>query len=346
MKEEALIGGEFWYDSAFIKDGASELPGYFLGGGQSSLYVACEYLKQLGINRILLPDYLCPTILDRIDKQNIGYEFYNINDDFSVDLDSLERKMNSFKAVLFINYFGLSTSRTELDYFKALKERGIIVIEDKVHTLDNNYMGDFAFNSFRKFVPYSGSILYTELDVRGIIEKLPLNVEYFKAVRNARDKKTRYVNSTTKVDCEYLAAFKAAEESYYHTASRGDGSEKEMVSKLDIEKLERIRRENYLYLLDIFKQTGGIQPVFKDIAGKVPLGFPVYVEAERRDLLRNQLKNENIFLPVHWNLRDEKRIDSVRAKEISDKILTIVVDQRYTKKDMNFLAEKILGLLG
>lgn len=342
MKKFTPIGGEFWYEAGIIKNEPSEFAGIFLGGGQSALYVICEYLKNVEIHSVLLPEYLCPTILDRLDEQGLAYDFYEVNSDFSINLDSITAKIDSFEAIMFINYFGLSTTKEELEFFKGLKEKGIIVIQDQVQSLSNdNYLGDFVFNSYRKFCPYSGSLLYTDSDVSEIIRKLPYNQNYFELIRRARAKKTEILALKGVNESEYLTAFDAAEESYYSLVSMGDKWEKEMISSLDIEKIGRSRRENYLYLLKEIAKIKELTPVFKELKGKVPLGMPVYMDSKNRNLLRQKLIKEGIFLPVHWNLTNENRIKSQKAKEMASKIVTLVIDQRYDAKDMDLMLNAI-----
>lgn len=338
----SLIGGEFWHDSRIIGEQRAGLPGIFLGGGQSCLYLICEYLKEKQIDRVLLPSYLCPAILNRFDRQGLSYEFYEINADFSVDAADLGHKVGCFEAVLAIDYFGLSLTGREQELFASLKEKGLVLIEDKVHTLDSRYFGNFAFNSFRKFVPYSGGLLFAEADVSHLVERMAGNSTYFNAVRDARKKKTDYVTNSAGSEEEYLNSFTRAEELYRVGAFMGDAAEKIAIERLDLNGICAKRRRNYQYLLSGLHGMERIRPIFQELKDRVPLGMPVYLDPGLRDRLRSYLLKQKIFLPVHWDLRDETRITSEKSKKMSSQILTLVIDQRYMEKDLDRIFDAIV----
>lgn len=336
-----FIGGEFWYDKMIIGEQKKELPGIFLGGGQSCLYLICEYLKKRKIKKLLLPDYLCPAILDSFDRQGISYDFYGINEDFSLDTEKINQQLGAHKAILIINYFGLSGSKRYRALYALLQTKGLITIEDKAHTLDNSYSGEFAFNSYRKFIPFSGGLLFTKIDLSNLSSKISANSLYFSDVRAARRKKTDYINKKIGNQEDYIDAFKRAEKLYHGRAFAGDASEKEAIERLDLEIIAKRRRENYLCLLSRLRSIDGIRPIFGEIKNNIPLGLPVYVDTRLRNKLRAYLYKQNIFIPVHWDLRNERRITSTKAKQISSQIMTLVIDQRYQKNDLDRMSQAL-----
>ena len=103
---------------------------YFLNGGRACLAVIGDYLIDHGIDKILLPAYLCPSILDALERCGLAYGFYQVNEDLSIDLDDLTQKATAYKAVYFINYFGFLHSPEVRNYLKDLRENGVLVIED------------------------------------------------------------------------------------------------------------------------------------------------------------------------------------------------------------------------
>lgn len=340
------IGGEFWYDPQLMNKTASKLPGFFLGGGQSCLYVICEYLKKVHVNNVLLPSYICPTLLDLFERQGLTYHFYEIHNDFSVDLSALANLLKADQAILFINYFGLSLKKNELKFFRLLKEEGHITIEDNVHDLNVGYTGSFSFNSFRKFSPFSGGYLRTDYNITQIIKKMKVHSNYFSTIRRARELKTAYVLKALGSENIYLDAFHSAEVLYYRTVSSGDMVEMQNIKYLNLDAIKKKRIENYQYLLPKLQRIKAIEGIFSNTEDRIPLGFPVYINTSLRDYLRLELMKQGIFLPVHWDLRGEKRIHSSYAKEISSRILTLVIDQRYTKEDMDRMICQIEKLLG
>ena len=163
-----FVGGEFYYDDQL----KTELPSFptegtiFLNGGKACLTVICDYLRDHGINRVLLPAYLCPTIVDTFESCGLNCDYYNISPSFVIDTNDLERHLRDKQAVYFINYFGFSHSPNTLNYLSELQRAGRIVIEDNAQAgFLTNTIGDFAFNSMRKLCPFDGGYLKTAFNI-------------------------------------------------------------------------------------------------------------------------------------------------------------------------------------
>lgn len=340
------IGGEFWYDKNIVTKCSETVSGYFLNGGRSSLSCICKYLRQVGKNNIMVPSYLCPTILDVFDNERMNYMFYDINEDFSINISSIEKNIGQVESIMFINYFGLSLSDIEMMYLTSLKNNNKVLIEDKVHTISNQYFGDFAFNSFRKFLPISGSLLQTDINIGTIINDLEMNESYIDQIKKARALKTDCIVNNKGSEEGYLLAFKLAESLYYQKFAYGSPSEKALLEKINFVKIKRIRNKNYKYLQNLLMGIEDIKIIFKDIGSKTPLGLPIYVTENKREVILNRLKLKQIYLPVHWNLKSEKRIKNNTTKIMSDRIITLIIDQRYKLTDLDRLVCEIETILG
>ena len=105
-----VIGGEFFYDDRWNTTNRSVLPKdmLFLNGGKACLIVISRFLINHGINRVLLPSYLCPTIVSTLERCGLHCDYYQVLPDFSIDLEDLDRKAIHHQVVYFINYFGFS----------------------------------------------------------------------------------------------------------------------------------------------------------------------------------------------------------------------------------------------
>ncbi len=97
-----------------------------------------------------------------------------------------------------------------------------------------------------------------------------------------------------------------------------------------LENEKQIRWTNYLALVDLIK----CEKLF--IITDFPSFFPILVD--RRDELREYLKTEDVFLPVHWP-KHPKAPDNI----LYDRIISIPVDSRYDDKDMEMVAGLING---
>ena len=86
-----FIGGEFYYDQRW-NTGQSRLAAgemVFLNGGAACLTVIGDFLRARGVRRVLLPAYLCPSILTVLERCRLEWAFYRVNEDLSIDLASL-----------------------------------------------------------------------------------------------------------------------------------------------------------------------------------------------------------------------------------------------------------------
>ncbi|MGB8252510.1 MAG: hypothetical protein WCF08_04800, partial [Anaerolineaceae bacterium] len=169
-----FVGGEFYYDTRWLGDKPtiSTSAMTFLNGGKACLVVICDYLLDHGIKKILLPSYLCPTIVTTLERCGLACDYYQINMDFSIDLDDLAQKVIDYQAIYFINYFGFLHPLPVRNFLSSLRQEGVIVVEDNAQSgFNNHHTGDFILNSMRKLAAYDGGYLITPFDVMPYVKK-------------------------------------------------------------------------------------------------------------------------------------------------------------------------------
>ena len=169
-----FVGGEFYYDPAWrVENPVIDTTRMtFLNGGKACLIVICDALREKGIDRILLPSYLCPTIVNTLEKCGLACGYYQVNPDLSTDLEDLAGKAQGFRAVYFINYFGFPRPRKELALLRSLRQNGVLLVEDNAQFgFSEPGTGDFVFNSMRKLCAYDGGYLYSAIEVDPYIDK-------------------------------------------------------------------------------------------------------------------------------------------------------------------------------
>ena len=97
---------------------------------------------------------------------------------------------------------------------------------------------------------------------------------------------------------------------------------------------------NYKYLLSFFEDLDKIDILCKKLEeGICPIGFPII--ATKRDVLREYLMNNNIYCPIHWLFPEEipKKFDY--SYFLSQNIITIPCDQRYSIEDMEIIIRSV-----
>ena len=337
MKKQIIpIGGEPYYSpwklltprknnihSNFLE----RFPGKYLTytyGGYYSLRVILQHIKILKEEKVLLPSYLCPTILYPFKELGIKYEFFKVDSNLIIDLNDLSKHVDGkTKAIFFINYFGFKQPYEVITALIKLKENGIIIIQDVVQDFylqSRDLIGNYAFMSFRKFFPCEGSIIISQDKFDDVVIK-GKNKTYFN--NKLKGRFMRYFHY--KYGCKeesFLSAFYKANESYRLAENIEYTSYDEYVlNRINFNKDKETRRHNFTMLLERF----GDKALFKSLPDNVvPLVFPVIVR--ERSNLQRKLREENIYCPVHWKLSDEFKGDVCKESvELSEKIMSISI---------------------
>lgn len=347
------IGGEFWFDNRIINNSTNNLNkvnSVLLNGGQSAIEFILQDINLIETEYVLMPSFLCPTILFKFIKRNINILYYEIKEDLSINIESVTELIEKFnvKVVFFINYFGFYHNNSTIAYLKSLKENGLILIEDAVQMLWfdrlNKFIGNYVFNSYRKFFPADGSlVLCNEPSTFNII-----NDEYYNLIAKARINKTEYILNDKGKEEDFLNKFQEAEEWYYrrNTINEIDIESKDFLSHVNYPLIVEQRINNYNYLYDNLSESKKAKLLFnkKQIEDNVPLALPLVIN--HRDFVRKELRKYNIYCPVHWDITEEVwAVNFPNSLELSKSILSIPIDWRYNENDMDYFLEKFNSVL-
>ncbi len=347
-----IIGGEFFYDDRWYTASSpvARKDLIFLNGGKACLIVISRYLLDHGVNRILLPSYLCPTIVSTLEQCGLTCDYYQILPDFSIDLGDLDQKAAFHQAVFFINYFGFYHSASEQSFLKNIQQKGKLLIEDNAQAGFNpQQFGDFVFNSIRKLAPYDGGYLSTTTD-------LQINWDQYNDRSNRRLPIIRkYRNLLADYHFRGWGRYEALvdwynlAEKFYETdwIIKGNPQEHFYIEQLDWELIRTKRRENYNYLLKQILDIPVIKPIFPSLQeDNMPLGLPVYISQISRDWLFNQLGENGIGLTLHWNqlLSDPRLNQNATAVHMARTIMTLAIDQRMNRTQLDYLAQNLADL--
>lgn len=351
-----FIGGEYFYSPSillkkkkfdlnnYLKDKYSQKYFYFTGGGYYSIIGILQQLKVKDYQNVLLPSYLCPTILYPFKRLNIKYRFFKIKNNLDIDIRDIENKIDiNTRAIYFIDYFGFPQNDKTISFLRGVKKtQNIILIQDIAQSFfsDNEMIGDFAFNSFRKFLPVDGSIIISDEIINYKFEKSYVNYHFQRFYAQF----LRYLHIKYNIGyAEYfLKYFHKADKSYYKEKLLSFNKfNRYLLSKYDIGMFSSKRKRNYSIIFEIIKDKV-IYKVFNK--NNVPLGIPIIVE--NRNTIRNELIKKNIFCPIHWKLSDE--IDKNEFAEswyLSEHLLTIPVRENFGESDLNYLIENLKNIL-
>lgn len=313
----------------------------FLSTGREALKYILSLSKNIN-KKILLPAYMCDSILKPIKELNIDFDFFKLNKDLTIDFEDLKSKVSKeITHILVINYFGKRQNLYKLN--NIINKKDITIIEDITHTLfnkTNNFnIIDYQFASIRKWfsVPDAGMILSNN-SLDKCLDIDSCNKFSFKNLL-ASVLKYQYLYNNYGDKKYYLKIYREAMKYYSNKKIKPTiitDISKKIIYKVNINLLKRVRKKNYDFLYSSINHNliNYIQPISKKmIESEIPLGLAII--CERRDELRKFLIENDIYTPIHWELPDEiSKSGFELSHHISNNILTIPCDQRYNIQDM------------
>lgn len=311
------IGGEIEFKSDIFES--------ITDSGRSSLRLILKSLPSRKM-KFLLPDFLCGIILEVFDEAAVKYSFYKINNDLSIDWNSVEKQ--EYDAFYSINYFGQKHDLSNIPPDKFLLEDCAFL---PALAKPDSFEKWAGFNSFRKIsCAPDGSAVKSSFPIDETLKSV--GSAAFSSLKNKAKKiKYEFINESLHSEKDYLELFEKGEKSIdlqdkiYSVSQDGALRIFDFLKGLDNEK--QIRAKNY-EALD--KSLSAISIPFK-----TDFHSFYVLRAEKRDELRKFLFSEKIFLPVHWPKPCQC------GNPLYEKIISIPVDSRYDENDMTRAAEKV-----
>ena len=150
----------------------------FFAQGRTAFYHGLLKLKIKKKNKILIPNYICKSLLTPIIKLNINYSFYNIDDNFKFNLSEIKKKALVNDYLLIVHYFGQPQNINLILNF--CKKNNIKLIEDNAHGYSGKFrgkllgtFGEIGFSSPRKILntDTGGALFYKKNIFSSILDK-------------------------------------------------------------------------------------------------------------------------------------------------------------------------------
>jgi dTDP-4-amino-4,6-dideoxygalactose transaminase len=334
--------------------------------GRTALALIAHRLRERQQRRckVLLPSYLCPSILQPFREAAVDFSFYPVAANLTVDPDRLHECVRAHRpcACLFINYFGFPPHPETATVLREIREQSLL-IEDCAHGSMVEQanpvvgsIGHFVFTSFRKYLPLpDGGILLN----RSGLPLVPLPpasgqfIEYRLSAKIRRFQSMQVSRYDTRFDIAYLSQFAEAERIIDRECPLMGMSDisKVILCKICLNDVMAARRRNYSILAGAFETEPVLRAVGLPLIAQLPVGispllFPIRVSTESRDSVRRALAERGIYCPVHWHLPMELGEAAFSESwQLSRQILGLPIDQRYSEEDMQELIRQ-LRMLG
>ena len=302
---------------------------YTYSSGRAAFFQVLKYLRhEKRVSHVLLPDYLCSSVLVPVKELGLDYTFFPIDENLELEPKLFHTLYKKGAAVLLINYFGLQDLSCQIRAIREIDDKAIIIEDDvqAYYEFKKPLNGiDFKFTSLRKtFAVPDGGLVKTKYQLPRVTT--PNTFGQYKAAA-ALLKSMREGNFNDQI---YLELFEKGESLI--------DSEQECGMSLIAEKLYsfmndehvKVRRLNNAdYLIKQLKGIG-IKPILPLLDNHVPLFVPVVLK--NRDAIRKVMFQKEIFCPVHWPLDG---MEIKRGELMAKEELSLIIDQRYGRKEMD-----------
>lgn len=343
------IGSHFW-KTENIKDCNKSLSLYankfsdnesiiYTLSGRTALDLIIRDIKKIrDIKNVYMPSYCCYSMLVPFVKHDIKINFYDIvldeknNLKYEIDLNK------KYDVVFLIQYFGYKCLSME-EIIKQFHNNGSLIIEDTTHSLllDERSAADYTFASYRKWTGLVSGGTAVKKAGGFAVNKLIHTKESFVKLRcDAEQLKKDYIEKGFGDKSEFLSLYSKAEEllDLDYSNYLMDSNSISLLQQLDTQAIKSKRVINAKILLKELSKLKCVIPIFKKVQEyDVPLFFPVIVENGKRDKLKHFLVENQIYCPSHWAL-SLHHVISGESKEVYEKELSLVCDQRYGEEEM------------
>lgn len=240
-----------------------------------------EYvLRARGYSKVYIPYYTCEVMLEPLEKCNIEYEFYHINE----QLEPVETvRLQPSEAFLYTNYYGLKQQCVE----KLARTYGKQLIVDNAQAFFAEPIdGIDTFYSARKFFGVAdGAYLYTD--------KL-LNIELEQDQSYARMAHL-LIRADVSAEAGYADFRKNDDALCGEPIKRMSRLTEKILCSIDYEACKVARRRNYLEYESALKERNKLSINLDEHA--IPMVYP-FITGDH--CIRKKLQVQRIFIATYW----------------------------------------------
>ena len=311
----SAIGG--YFELELNKNGEYHQDAIRLNTGRNAL----EYIILANnYKKIYIPYFTCGVLLQPLNKNNIIYEFYHIDENLEPVFDFSKIKDEAF---LYTNYFGLKDN-----YILNLSGKCKNLIIDNAQAFyAKPIKGLSTFYSPRKFFGVSdGAYLFTDKALKTPLKK-DQSYQRFQHLLQRIDESAEQGYSSFIKNENLLNDLPVMEMS---------ALTQKLLAAIDYKEVALKRINNFEYLEKHLKGVNKI--TFKLNKGQVPMVYPLLTD----DLgLRDKLIKHKIYTGHYWDeVNNLVTKNSIEYKFVNN-LVHLPIDQRYTEDDL----AKIIDIL-
>lgn len=296
---------------------------YKVNLGRTALLWLLESRK---CKKLLLPYFLCDSVISACEEQGIQLEFYHLDDTLS-PLIKRPLGLEDGEWLYLVNYYGQLTDETIRLYKNTYQQ----IIVDHTHAFYQRPIpGVDTLYSCRKFFGLSDGA-YISTDAELTSGKLP----------DHSHERMLHVLGRYELDAgTYYQKMLDNASTYHHMEIRTMSRlTQNLLKAIDYPKIKERREANYQLLRNLLPS----QNPFTRTIPEGPFAYPYYHPDGIR--LRKALAQKKIFVPTNWSNVLEQMPSGSPEYDWAANILPLPCDQRYGMDEMRYIAETLQELI-
>lgn len=282
---------------------------------------ALAYLiRAKGIRKIWIPKFLCDSVRETCEKEQLEIVSYSISSNFLPQDISL-----SEDAWLYVvNYYGqLSQERIQLladQYKRVIVDNAQAYFQMPVPGVDTLY-------TCRKFFGVAdGAFLYTDTKLEA---ELPLDESF--------DRMRFLLGRFERTASEFYSEYSANNHMFASApVKRMSKLTENLLHAVDYRAVRATRNQNYETLHTAFLDVNRLTLCMPDGA----FMYPLFVE--NGDRIRKQLQAKKIYIPTLWPDVFARCSPQEAEFDMAQNILPLPCDQRYGKQEIAYLIREVM----
>ncbi len=291
-------------------------PGAHAAGFNCGRNAIAAALLSVKPGKVYIPYYVCEVVRQTLGRYGIPYELYFIDQEFNPAVGELSEG----EWLLYVNYFGTQPDSKIRSIVRQYKR---VILDNTQAFYADPVLEDQCFNVYspRKFF--------------GVIDGAYLVWNGFAEVKtNCYPADVSWERGGFLLKSAEFGTNAAYQENLDSMESFSDGIRtmsrltEKMLGAIDYKRSGEIRRNNYQVLIREFRD---INQIGTPMDGYAPLAYPLLI---RKEGLRRQLIDRRIYVSQWWKYLLNEVPEGSREAELSEWLLPLPVDQRYTEKDM------------
>lgn len=312
---------------------------------------------------ILMPNFYCPDTL-KIIKKYLNVEFYEINDDFTLNKNNYFEQIEKHKPRVILNYtfLGFSLNEEEQKKLHSLCSESTIVIEDYAHriieksSIIQTFKNHFYVDSVRKHCSLLGSHIFSnnfsyKRNTVGKINLYKIKCGLLQTSRNFLEL-TSLIFKSPKLYILSEKIFLLLDDiigSKSPKPTLGSLYSYYMYDLLNIEKLKKHKKDIASHYNSKLKEIKNpIITILEDklIQSSELCYYPILVDKKHIDALLEYLSSHGIYADKLWDLNSLDFASYKHAnKKLFESLLILPLSWSVKKTDVDFISNIIIKFL-